>query len=147
MPDGMDELLARREVGKGRRYVPMPKHPKAAVSTASPTTDPETDRIGTRAVAVAEKTAPADTGEAPSAQPVAHRRSRVRPTQVHLDEASEDHLTAIRKRAVMADVPISNSAVLRLALAELVEHHSYDRIVTLFAEDESQPRPGRPRNA
>jgi len=34
MPDGMDELLARREVGKGRRYVPTSKHPKAAVSTA-----------------------------------------------------------------------------------------------------------------
>jgi len=35
---------------------------------------------------------------------------------------------------------------LRLALAELVERHSYDRIVTLFAEDANQPRPGRPRN-
>ncbi len=145
MPDGMDELLARREVGKSRRYVPNPKHPKAAIPAAQPAADLTTDHISTTAEAVAGPDL-AEAGEQGSEQPVLRRRSRVRPTQVHLDEASEDHLTAIRKRAVMADVPISNSAVLRLALAELVERHSYDRIVTLFAEDANQPRPGRPRN-
>jgi len=146
MSDGMDELLARREVGKSRRYVPNPKHPKAAIPAAQPAADLTTDHFSTTAEAVAERPDLAEAGEQPSEQPVLRRRSRVRPTQVHLDEASEDHLTAIRKRAVMADVPISNSAVLRLALAELVERHSYDRIVTLFAEDANQPRPGRPRN-
>jgi len=146
MPDGMDELLARREVGKSRRYVPNPKHPKATVAAAQPAADLTPDHISTTAEPVAERLNLVDAGQQPSEQSIVRRRSRVRPTQVHLDEASEDHLTAIRKRAVMADVPISNSAVLRLALAELVERHSYDRIVTLFAEDANQPRPGRPRN-
>jgi hypothetical protein len=64
---------------------------------------------------------------------------------VHLDETADEHLTELRKRAVMADVDLSASAVLRLGLSELVERHGYDGIVKLFEADDSQPRRGRPR--
>jgi len=50
-------------------------------------------------------------------------------------------VTAIRKRAMLIDVAATNSAVLRLAFAELVERHGHDGVVTLFAEDENWPRP------
>jgi hypothetical protein len=35
--------------------------------------------------------------------------------------------------------------VLRLALAELVDRHGYDRIVAMFEHDEGRVRRGRPR--
>jgi hypothetical protein len=69
----------------------------------------------------------------------------VRPTQVHLGEVSEEHLASLKKLAVTADVALTNSAVLRMALAELVERYSYEHIVEVFAADPRQPRPGRPR--
>jgi hypothetical protein len=93
-----------------------------------------TDRVGSAAITEPE----------PPPAPV-QRRSRVRATQVHLDQVSEDHLRELRKRAVLADIDLTQSAVLRLALAELVEHHGYDRIVRMFAEDEPTIRRGRPR--
>jgi hypothetical protein len=74
------------------------------------------------------------------------RRSRVRATQVHLDEIAEEHLTELRKRAVVGEVDFTASAVMRLALAELVERHGYDRIVRMFAEDDVRLRRGRPRS-
>jgi hypothetical protein len=64
---------------------------------------------------------------------------------VHLDELSEDHLNNIKKRAVLADVDLTNSAVLRLALAELVDRYGYDRIVGMFENDDGRVRRGRPR--
>lgn len=73
------------------------------------------------------------------------RRQRVRATQVHLDELSEDHLNNIKKRAVLTDVDLTNSAVLRLALAELVDRYGYERIVAMFEHDEGRVRRGRPR--
>ncbi len=108
----------------------------------------EEDALPVQTVAdTQERTEQPRTTSKEAATAVVRRRSRVRPTQVHLDEASEDHLMAIRKRAVLIDVAVTNSAVLRLALAELVERHGHDGVVTLFAEDENRPRPGRPRNS
>ncbi len=82
--------------------------------------------------------------EAP-APALTQRRTRVRATQVHLDQPSEDHLFELRKRAVMADVDLTQSAVVRMALAELVDRHGYDRIVQMLTADEPRIRRGRPR--
>ena len=65
---------------------------------------------------------------------------------MHLDEIAEEHLTELRKRAVVGEVDLTASAVMRLALAELVERHGYDRIVRMFAEDDVRLRRGRPRS-
>lgn len=56
----------------------------------------------------------------------------VRPN--HLDDRADGHLTKLKKRAVMAEVDLSASAVLRQALNEYVERHGYDDIVAWFAE-------------
>lgn len=82
----------------------------------------------------------------PAVELAPRRRTRVRATQVHLDEAADDHLTELRKRAVLADVDMTASAVLRLALSELVQHYGYDRIVAMVADDGGRIRRGRPRH-
>lgn len=155
----MDELRER-----ARRQVPPVRHPpKRAVSSAGaePAPAPAEGADKTRAAEAdppvvdlrdvpASRPAPA-TEEGSSAQPEAvperpvRRRQRVRATQVHLDELSEDHLSTLKKRAVLADVDLTNSAVLRLALAEFVERHGYDRIVAMFEQDQGRLRRGRPR--
>lgn len=159
--DGLAELRAQRSRRTAGRGLPAPQHPKA-----EPVPEPEPDVDERPTVASAQPSAPAEDardGPEPSASKTAdrvgsaavaepepplapvQRRSRVRATQVHLDQVSEDHLRELRKRAVLADVDLTQSAVLRLALAELVERHGYDRIVRIFAEDEPTIRRGRPR--
>ena len=76
--------------------------------------------------------APVTAGD--SAATPLRRRSRLRQTQVHLDDRADGHLTALKKRAVMAEVDLSASAVLRQALSEYVERHGYDGVVAWFAE-------------
>lgn len=128
---------------RNRRQMLPPKHPKASVlQPAPPPAAPQQAEVKPAPEeAIVDLVEPQPTKPP---EPAVRRRSRVRPTQVHLDEASEEHLTELKKRAVMADVGLTSSAVLRLALAELVERYSYDEIVELFAADASQPRPGRP---
>jgi hypothetical protein len=161
--DGLAELRAQRSRRTAGRGLPAPQHPKA-----EPTPQRGPDSGKAPAVAAAQQPTPVvDVRDGPSPEPPTsrtlgrvetgsvaesepppapiQRRSRVRATQVHLDQVSEDHLSELRKRAVLADVDMTQSAVLRLALAELVERHGYDRIVRMFAEDEPRIRRGRPR--
>ncbi len=146
MPDlaGLNQLDRRRQAAASRakRQVPPAKHPKATVERDAASSAVGEDDQEARVVDVREQPA----AQVPDLAVAPNRpRSRVRPTQVHLDDASEEHLTTLKKRSVMADVPLTSSAVLRMALAELVERYGYDRIVEMFAADASQPRPGRPR--
>lgn len=148
----MDQLDSRRQAAsataRAARQVPAPKYPKAAVEvTAGPVTEVEavaSSQVERKPV----KDKPTRGGaEAPQAAPAATRRSRVRQTQVHLDEASEGHLTTLKRQAVMADLAFSASAVLRLALHELISGRGYDGVLAELAENPSQmrvvPPPGR----
>lgn len=141
---GLDQLEQRQQVASSRakRHVPPAKHPKAPIKRSPEGAGTQEESSPTRPERREPSAAP--TGAEAQSPPVLRRRSRVRPTQVHLDETAEDHLSALKKRAVNADVALTASAVLRMALAELVERYGYDRIVEMFAEDASQLRPGRP---
>ena len=141
---GLDQLEQRQQVASSRakRHVPPAKHPKAPIKRSPEGAGTQEESSPTRPERREPSAAPP--GAEAQSPPVLRRRSRVRPTQVHLDETAEDHLSALKKRAVNADVAVTSSAVLRMALAELVERYGYDRIVEMFAEDASQPRPGRP---
>lgn len=154
--DGLDALEARRaKASATKRRLPPPRHPKAEqepATAATPKAEPEAAPVpapkAPRAAPLKAVKAPQSAAEVEvAAEQAPRRRSRVRATQVHLDEAADDHLSELRKRAVMADVDLTASAVLRLALAELVERHGYDAIVTMFAHnDGGRLRRGRPRS-
>jgi hypothetical protein len=142
---GLDQLDSRRQAAsataRASRQVPVPKHPKAAVEvTAEPVAEVEavaSSPVESKPV----KDRPTRGGvEAPQAPRAATRRARVRQTQVHLDEASEGHLTALKRQAVMADLPFSASAVLRLALHELIGARGYDGVLAELAENPAQMR-------
>src|SRR5512143_3603557 len=151
----MDELRQR-----ARRQVPPVRHPPKrqpspsdepprAVLPAEEADNADEPVVDLRDSAADPLPAPVDAprqaqADDPVQRPV-RRRQRVRATQVHLDELSEEHLSNLKKRAVLADVDLTNSAVLRLALAELVERHGYDRIVAMFEQDQGRLRRGRPR--
>ncbi len=136
---GLQELEARR---RRTRQVPRPQHPKASLINNEPTV-PEAPPLATSAPAEPAKLAslpvPPEVVDAPvtagdSAAAPLRRRSRLRQTQVHLDDRADGHLTELKKRAVMAEVDLSASAVLRQALSEYVERHGYDGVVAWFAE-------------
>lgn len=153
---GLDQLdqrvnAAAAAAGRSRRYVPTPKHPK---SPPQQHPEPPVGRVpaidaaplsdaGLLTLTTPEKVEPGVVAEGALTSP--RRRGRVRPTQVHLDETSEEHLSVLKKRAVNADVPLTSSAVLRMALADLVARYGYNQIIQMFADDADQPRPGRPR--
>ena|SRR5664279_5653047 len=148
--DGLDALDARRaRAGAGKRRLPPARHPK--VEQAPPTlyasaeVEQSTARAAESPAATPLKPVEAQQPE-PAVELAPRRRTRVRATQVHLDEAADDHLTELRKRAVLADVDMTASAVLRLALSELVQHYGYDRIVAMVADDGGRIRRGRPRH-
>lgn len=149
--DGLDALDQRRSARKTKRQLQPPRHPKAQPATARVSAAhevgdaapevPEVAPAPLKAVEATEKTL-----EPGPAEPAPRRRSRVRATQVHLDEVADEHLSELRKRAVLADVDLNASAVLRLGLNELVDRYGYDRIVVMFAEGVGQIRRGRPRS-
>lgn len=133
---GLQELEARR---RRTRQVPKPQHTKANVTGEEPPV-PEapveamsarTEEVAPPSPIQAVDTAATPTEPAPSPP---RRRSRLRQTQVHLDDRADGHLTELKKRAVMGEVDLSASAVLRQALNEYVERHGYDGIVAWFAE-------------
>jgi len=135
---GLQELEARR---RRTRQVPKPQHPKASLINSEPTV-PEAPPLTSSAPAEPAKLAaspvPPEVVNAPvtagdAATPL-RRRSRLRQTQVHLDDRADGQLTELKKRAVMAEVDLSASAVLRQALNEYVERHGYDGVVAWFAE-------------
>jgi len=136
---GLQELEARR---RRTRQVPKPQHPKASLINSEPTA-PEAPPLTTSTPAEPARLAalpvPPDVVDVPvtagdaAAAPL-RRRSRLRQTQVHLDDRADGQLTELKKRAVMAEVDLSASAVLRQALNEYVERHGYDGVVAWFAE-------------
>jgi hypothetical protein len=142
---GLDQLDSRRQAAsataRASRQVPAPKHPKAAVEvTAEPVTEVEAVASSQAERKPVKDRPTRGVADVPQAAPAATRRSRVRQTQVHLDEASEGHLTTLKRQAVMADLPFSASAVLRLALHELVSARGYDGVLAELSEDPSQMR-------
>src|SRR3954452_17380654 len=154
LAEALDALEERRAARSAKRRLAPRRHPKAVAAPAQadtpaagqapvPAVEPET-------IPPAPTQASPDAAETPAGaqqlpEPAPRRRSRVRATQVHLDERADDHLTELRKRAVLADVDLTSSAVLRLALHELVDRHGYDGIVRLFADDDRRIRRGRPQ--
>ncbi len=156
---GLQQITDRRRAASAARAVrdvPAPRHPRAYVeqtATEAPAVEPELDKHvqsetsepvhqPSRPVArKAVKDRPTrGGGEAPEDGAVAPKRSRVRQTPVQLDEASDGHLSALKREAVMADLPYSASAVVRLALHELVRTCGYDGILAELAENPSQMR-------
>ncbi len=140
---GLDQLDARRK--RAERQVPKPHHAKAPVTSVeppaaaadeaapTPPTAPESPAPPPLASAPARVT---NDAPAPAPDPAAtpQRKPRSRQTQVLFDARADAHLSELKKRAVMAEVDLSASAVLRRALDEYVETHGYDRIVAWFGE-------------
>lgn len=163
---GLQQITDRRQAatGAGRaiRNVPVPKHPRAYVEQSAsgrPTVEPVDDGQATPATEPVEVVSPPVARKPVQDKPTrggpkatedataAPKRSRVRQTPVQLDEASDQHLSALKREAVMADMPYSASAVLRLALHELVRTRGYDGILAELVENPTQmrvtPQPGR----
>lgn len=139
---GLDQLDARRK--RVERRVPTPRHTKAPVVAAP---EAAVADLELAAVPAASET-PSAALETPPVAPVVtppsvvsptsavgrQGKTRSRQTQVLFDARADAHLNALKKHAVMADVSLSTSAVLRQALEEYVEARGYDGIVTWFAE-------------
>jgi hypothetical protein len=70
----------------------------------------------------------------------------LRPAQLYLDGTTDDHLRRIKAAALVEGSDVTNSAVVRRAVAELVERYGYDGIVRLIDNDpRTQRGKGRPR--
>ena len=70
----------------------------------------------------------------------------LRAAQLYLDPATDDHLRRIKAAALVEGSDVTNSAVVRRAVAELVDRYGYDGIVSLIDNDPRTARgKGRPR--
>jgi hypothetical protein len=70
----------------------------------------------------------------------------LRPAQLYLDGTTDDHLRRIKAAALVEGSDVTNSAVVRRAVAELVERYGYEGVVRLIYNDpRTQRGKGRPR--
>ena len=154
------------------RPVPPPKyartdHPEAAQSAtnlrvaepappAVPTSDEEPATVAPHepaALPAAPPQKPAGAARSRRSQPSERARAAVeadegplRPAQLYLDGTTDDHLRRIKAAALVEGSDVTNSAVVRRAVAELVERYGYDGIVRLIDNDpRTQRGKGRPR--
>jgi hypothetical protein len=73
-------------------------------------------------------------------------KKALRAAQVYMDDVTDDHLRRIKAAALIEGADVTGSAVVRRAVAELVERHGYDGIVRLIHNDPIVQRgKGRPR--
>jgi hypothetical protein len=73
-------------------------------------------------------------------------KKALRAAQVYMDDITDDHLRRIKAAALIEGADVTGSAVVRRAVAELVERHGYDGIVQLIQNDPIVQRgKGRPR--
>jgi hypothetical protein len=87
-------------------------------------------------------------GRAKSAQrtPAPADDGPLRAAQLYLDPTTDDHLRRIKAAALVEGSDVTNSAVVRRAVAELVDRYGYDGIVGLIDNDPRTARgKGRPR--
>jgi hypothetical protein len=95
---------------------------------------------------------PVKTAKGPARAKSAQRTSTpaddgpLRPAQLYLDPITDDHLRRIKATALVEGSDVTNSAVVRRAVAELVDRYGYDGIVGLIENDPRTARgKGRPR--
>ncbi len=166
---GLDQIENRRQAasvaGRNPRVVPAPKRPRAFTEKPEDKTlvsqpaepgleaEPEVTTDAVKPVQGASRLVERKpvkdkptrwVAEVPEEAPAALKRSRVRQTPIQLDEASDRHLRVLKREAVLAELPYSASAVVRLALHELVRTRGYDAILDELAENPSQMRVAPP---
>jgi hypothetical protein len=171
--EALDADLERKTTGR-RRPIPKPKHQRGDNPEQRTETPPEATeepvvvdlRQQPEATSPAPEVTPApvlDTlpTEAPAATSPQRRRGEapkrstrpepaddgpLRPAQLYLDAATDNHLRRIKAAALVEGSDVTNSAVVRRAVAELVERYDYDGIVKLLDGDPRIERGrGRPR--
>jgi hypothetical protein len=147
-PNGLAALTAQRD--RARRSMPPPRHP---VITAQRVESTEVPVERERPVANAAPTTADDDGAAqdaawvPSAGPGAAGPATIKVT-LYVDRSADDFMEAARIAGLSArpKVDVSRSAVVRLALRELMKEMSPTEVKALL---ESQPvragGPGRKR--
>ena len=141
MPSTPPEIKSGLLDMEARSRAPRPRNPKLeiVVPPPPPTLVPAVDTT--------PMDAPAKEGAAPAAAPQRLRapaRPTVRGVQIYLDGEADQVLRACREAG-----EVSNSAVIRLALAELVARRTPEEIVRilLFGDNPAHRAPGRKRGA
>lgn len=144
MPSTPPEIKSGLLDMESRSRAPRPRNPKLEIAVPPP--PPVPPPILVPAVDTTPMDAPATEG-APAAAP--HRlRAPARPTvrgvQIYLDSEADQVLRACREAG-----EVSNSAVMRLALAELAARRTPEEIVRilLFGDNPAHRAPGRKRGA
>jgi len=125
-----------------RSRAPRPRKPKLEIAVPPPPPP-----ILVPAVDTTPMDAPATEDAAPAAAPQRLRapaRPTVRGVQIYLDGEADQVLRACREAG-----EVSNSAVIRLALAELAARRTPEEIVRilLFGDNPAHRAPGRKRGA
>lgn len=144
-----------RPVPPPKKYTPATETPPAPLEAVQP--EPVTEALEVIDVRDEPETAPEPPVRAakPAKRPASGRAADkapavddgpLRPAQLYLDATTDDHLRRIKAAALVEGSDVTNSAVVRRAVAELVERHGYDGIVRLIDNDPRTARgKGRPR--
>lgn len=148
--DGLDELQAARLARQNRRP-PAPKrprargpaHPVAGEQTAGEPSRVDTPPVETQAAAI---TAPASTPPpALRADAGAINEGPLTLVQVRVTEAQLDYLDEIDAVAATRRLDVTDAAVIRFALRQLMAAHTPDDLVERLGRPKVRGRRGRPR--
>lgn len=142
--NGLDQLESRAE--KRRRQIPTPLHPRDPAPVREIHTPEVVAPASTPIEQNGKETVGIPTGPTKPSSKVQAQISRLRAAQFHIDDATDEDLRRIRAEGLMQNIDVTNSAVVRRAVAELVERYGHAGIVALLADEPPQERRrGRPR--
>lgn len=161
--DGLDELQAAR-LSRQNRRPPTPKRPQSPGETPSavgegttsdaprveepPVSAPTPDATAPSVAApvVARKAAtPSGKGKA-VAEPAQVDDGPLTLVQVRVTESQLDYLDEIEAVAATRRLDVTDAAVIRLALRQLMAAHSPEQIVERLGQPKVRGRRGRPRH-
>lgn len=151
--DGLDELQASR-LSRQLRRPPAPKRPRAlqptpAIAGEGTTNDPSPGEDAAPArpsgpdIVDVRDTNPVQGDDGPSAHTDGGPLTLV---QVRITEAQLDYLDEIDAVAAARRFDVTDAAVVRFALSQLMAAHSPDQIVERLGRPKVRGRRGRPRH-
>lgn len=155
--DGLDELQATR-LSRQNRRPPMPKHPRLSEETSSTGGEGSPNDVASEeppvspipsAVLASETATPARKSKAAAkavAESVPDGDGPLTLVQVRVTESQLDYLDEIKAVAATQRLDVTDAAVIRLALRQLMSAQSPEQIVDRLGQPKARGRRGRPRH-
>lgn len=143
--DGLDELQASR-LSRQHRRPPAPKRPRTLDRPPAPVGDGATRDSSPGEDPAPARLSPPDIVDVTDPNLVQADDGPLTLIQIRVTEAQLDYLDEIDALAATRRFDVTDAAVVRLALSQLMAAHTPDQIVERLGQPKVRGRRGRPRH-